>query len=194
MNCEETSNGESCLLLVEGGELHLLLSDFYAPSDHGTARDCTAATSRPVCEFLRTPRQGSGRSPQTSLCPGPADFCSCRTDDPPSPDPLEPLLMGGLARLTPANPPGPLLALFVEGGDVLLDPVGFGGFHRWDCQSGWPRLGWGICFCYSAPWGLRGPAVVSCSPGSSATESRKKSERSRKWTQWSCWSAFASLL
>lgn len=102
--------------------------------------------------------------PQTSLCLGPADFCSCRTDDRPSPDPLEPLLMGGLARLTPANPPGPLLALFVEGGDVLLDPVGFGGLRRWDCQSGWPRLGWGICFCYSVPWGLRGPAVVSCSP------------------------------
>lgn len=119
---------------------------------------------QPVCEFLRTPRQGSGRPPQTSLCLGPADFCSCRTDDRPSPDPLEPLLMGGLARLTPANPPGPLLALFVEGGDVLLDPVGFGGLRRWDCQSGWPRLGWGICFCYSVPWGLRGPAVVSCSP------------------------------
>lgn len=67
-------------------------------------------------------------------------------------------------RLTPANPPRPLLTLFVESGDMFLDPVGFGGLRRWDCQSGWPRLGWGICSCYSAPRGLRGPAVVSCSP------------------------------
>lgn len=58
---------ESCLLLVEGDELHLLISDFYAPHDPGTARDHTAVTSKPICEFLYTPRQGSRRPPQTSL-------------------------------------------------------------------------------------------------------------------------------
>lgn len=88
--------------------------------------DHIAATSKPVFEFLHTLRKRSRQPPQTSLCLGSADFCSCRADKPPSPDPLEPLLMRGWPitgpRVTPTNPPRPMLACFLEGGKVLLDP------------------------------------------------------------------------
>lgn len=54
MNCEEMGNRD-CILLVEGDELHLLLSEFYATHDHGTAQNDTVVTSEWVCEFLYAP-------------------------------------------------------------------------------------------------------------------------------------------
>lgn len=109
---------ESCLLLVEGDELHLLLSEFYAAHDHGAAQNDTVVTSEWACEFLYAPGPGSGQP--SPLCLGSAGFCSGRTGKPPSPDPLE----GWPApshRAALASPPWPLLALLVESGKALVD-------------------------------------------------------------------------
>lgn len=95
-------------------------------------------------------------TPTTSLCPGSADFCSWRTDKPPSPAPLEPQLMGSWPapghRVTLTSPLGPLLALLMDGGKVPLDPcVSVVSLGRTATVG---DLGWGegSAFATQCPW------------------------------------------